>query len=500
MYNTQPLDQIAHSLQRRYALLRRWSLGLDVLLGVTCVGFLATVLCTLTVWPVAPVLLYSALAILGGVLFALLAWPVRLSALTGMVEADRVLRLQERLSTAYEYVHQEPTHPFVSSLTSAANQLQARIDVRQVFPVRLPRRLWGIPLLIAATIGFSLLHVPAWKFDDVADAETSRQTVQEGQRLEKWGRSLEEVAKREQLDRSLVLARQMQQLGQRMQREGAEKGQATERIATLTQYLRRMQQELQERALIGDAGLGVAQDVLVSGKSVKQELRDILQMLQHDSVPREMTAAAEQSIARMMRQVGPNPELENLLQSLRAGDVEAARQLLRDALQQQQASEEMEQMDRARQALEYATRTLQRGNQGDAASNRSRSPSETSRESAQGEYGDNSFAEDMPGMEDFASPGMDEGSGTPSYNRNQPGPLLRESAQPASKVDVKSGEGTMRLSYVRHLPLHNEAQVPVEEATVQYQRAAEEVLLQEQIPRDYREQIKQYFLALGMMK
>jgi hypothetical protein len=34
---------------------------------------------------------------------------------------------------------------------------------------------------------------------------------------------------------------------------------------------------------------------------------------------------------------------------------------------------------------------------------------------------------------------------------------------------------------------------------VRYQHAAEEVLSQEQIPQAYREQIKQYFLAIGMV-
>jgi hypothetical protein len=76
---------------------------------------------------------------------------------------------------------------------------------------------------------------------------------------------------------------------------------------------------------------------------------------------------------------------------------------------------------------------------------------------------------------------------------------LHESEQPASQVPVKSGEGAMRLSYVRYLPLQNEARVPLEQVTVRYQRAAEEILSQEHIPRDYREQIKQYFLAIGMV-
>ena len=113
---------------------------------------------------------------------------------------------------------------------------------------------------------------------------------------------------------------------------------------------------------------------MASGKSIKQELRDILQLLQNDAVPREMAAAAEQSVLRLSRQVGQNTQLENLLQNLRAGDLDAARQLLRDVLQQQQAAEEVEHLDRARRALEYSSRSIQRGAQGDTSASRSRSP------------------------------------------------------------------------------------------------------------------------------
>src|SRR2546426_5995945 len=110
------------------------------------------------------------------------------------------------------------------------------------------------------------------------------------------------------------------------------------------------------------------------------------------------------------------------------------------------------------------------------------------------------FSEHMPGMEDFSSPGSEQGFGSSTTTRQQNNSALRESEQPTSNVEVQSGEGAMRLSYIRYLPMQNEAQVPVEKAVVQYQHAAEAVLTQEQIPRAYREQIKQYFLSLGMMK
>jgi predicted ArsR family transcriptional regulator len=463
-------------------------------------ALLATLLTALAGWAIPQLILYGAIAVGAGVIFAVLARRVRIAALDVLIYADRVCGFHAALSTAYEYLRQHTTNPFVPGLASMAEQLAPQVEAHRVFPRRLPRRVWGIPLLLAATLGLSMLQLTPLHFAGVPEPEVARHVSREGQRLEKWGRSLEELAKREQLHQSMILARQMQQLGQRLQREGSEKAQVSERIATLSQYLQRLQQELRERALLSDPGLMAARDVLTSGKSVKQELRDILQLLQHDEVPREMLATAEQSVQRLSRQVGQNAQLENLLQNLRAGDVDAARQLLRDVLQQQQAAEEVEHLDRARRALEYSSRSIQRGPQGDPSTNRSRSQADTPSHGQMDMDEDGMFSDQMPGMDDFPSPGAEEGYGSSTLARQSPNPALRESDQPASNVDVSSGEGAMRLSYIRYLPIQNQAQVPLEQAVVQYQHAAEEVLTQEQIPRGYREQIKQYFMSLGMMK
>jgi hypothetical protein len=494
------LECAAQQLQRRIIFLQRLRIGLDVLLGGALAALLATVLMALADWSVPLPIVYGALAVVLVGIFAGLAWRVQSAALDVLTSADCAHGFHASLSTAYEYLHQHATNPFVPGLATVAERLAPRVDVRRVFPLHLPRRVWGIPLLVAATFGFSMLKVTPLRFDKVHEPEVARHVSREGQRLEKWGRDLEDLAKREQLDRSMILARQMQQLGQRLQREGGTQGQATERIATLSQYLQRLQQELRERTLMSDTGAMAAQDVLRSGQSVKQELRDILQMLQQDVPPRDMAAMAEQSVLRLSRQLGPHPQLENLLQNLRAGDLEAARQLLRDVLQQQQASEEVEHLDRARRALEYSSRSIHRGGQGDTATSHARQQPESSGQGSMDMDDEGMFSESMPGMEDFPSPGSEDGIGTSTTTRQSHDPTLRESDQPVSNVEVKSGEGAMRLSYIRHLPMANEAQVPVEKAVVQYQHAAEEVLTQEQIPRAYREQIKQYFLSLGMMQ
>jgi hypothetical protein len=494
------LECAARQLQRRVIFLRRLRIGLDVLLGGVLAALLATVLTTLAGWSVPLPVVYGVLAVVLVGIFAGLAWRVQSAQLEVLTCADRAHGFHASLSTAYEYLHHHAPNPFVPGLATVAERLAPHVDVRRVFPLHLPRRIWGIPLLIAALFGFSMLKVAPLRFDEVHEPEGTRHVSREGQRLEKWGRDLEELAKREQLDRSMILARQMQQLGQRLQREGSTQGQATERIATLSQYLQRLQQELRERALMSDIGAMAAQDVRMSGQSVKRELRDILHMLQQDMPSSDMAAMAEQSVLRLSRQLGPHPQLENLLQNLRAGDLEAARQLLRDVLQQQQASEEVEHLDRARRALEYSSRSIQRGRQGDTTTSHTRPQPEASGQGPMDIDDEGMFSESMSGMEDFPSPGSEDGIGTSTTTRQSHAPTLHESDQPASNVEVKSGEGAMRLSYIRHLPMANEAQVPVEQAVVQYQHAAEQVLTQEQIPRAYREQIKQYFLSLGMMQ
>jgi hypothetical protein len=494
------LERTAQQLQQRVVCLQRLGLGLDVLLGWALAALLGTVLRAFLGWTVPLLVVYGAVAVVALGVFVGLAWRLRSAALDTLVSADRALGFHATLSTAYEYLHEHPTNPFLPGLTAVAERLAPRVDVRRVFPVRVSRRAWGIPLLVAVTLGFSLFKVAPLRFDEAYAPDVAHTVSREGQRLEKWGRDLEALAKREQLDRSLILARQMRQLGQHLQRAGSEQGQATERIATLSQYLQRLQQELRERALMSDVGAMAVQDVLTSGKSVKQELRDILNMLQQDVQPRDMAAMAEQNVLRLSRQLGQNPRLESLLQNLRAGDLDAARQLLQDVLQQQQASEEVEHLDRARRALEYSSRSIQRGGQGDTATSRSRSQSEPSGLGPMDMGDEGMLSEHMPDMDDFPSPGSEDGVGSSTTTRQYHDPTLRESDQPVSNVEVPSGEGAMRLSYIRHLPMQNEAHAPIEQVVVQYQHAAEDVLTQEQIPRAYREQIKQYFLSLGMMK
>lgn len=464
------------------------------------VAFIGTVAVLLSGWSISLLYAYGIIIAVCALTFLVMAWRVRIPALAVLQQADRIQHFEERLSTAYEYLEQHADNPFVPGLQSEAEHAARQVDARLVFPAHWTRRWLALPLCLAAIIGVSLIDLKPLPFEDFASEEQAPEITREGKRIEQWGRRLEELAKQQRLDRSLILARHMQNLGRRLQREGGEKPAAAQRISTLSQYLQRMKQELHERALMTNAGGMGAQDVMMSGKSLKQELQDILKLLQSDELPREMTTVAEQGIRRLSQNLGANPDLERIAQSLRAGNLSAARQLLQDILKQQQAAEELEHLQRAQQALQYSSRSIQKG--GESKQSRSKSPTQFGdnvADTAPLEFDDEEASEDMPTMEDAASPGFDEGFGAARHARSGPSNRLRESGRPLSRVNVKQGEGDMRLSYIRHLPMQNEAHMPMEQIVVQYQQQAEDVLSQEHIPRAYREQVKQYFLAIGML-
>ena len=496
------LEQAVTRLQRRYRYLRRVRRSLDTTLIGLAAACLATALVTAGVWMAPLPLVYALLALSTCGVILCLSWPGRGSPLDMLAAADQTLRSRERLSTAYEYGKQHADHPFNAALMDEADRLAPRVEPRQILPLRLPRRLWAMPVLLLATFTLHWVETPMGSFDTLGDADLGRQAVREGQRLEQWGHELERLARQDHLDRSLILARQLQNLGKHLQDERAPQDAFTDRIATLLDYLQRLRQELRERALMSGMGQLGVRDTLPSGKSLKQELQDVLKLLQDEAPPRDRVATAEQSLQRLQQQAGgrPVPELESLLQNLRAGDVQAARQLLREVIEQQQASEELQHLERARRALEYASRSLRQQAEGqpggDPAPGAQQMPGDFDPRNFGGEF----MMEDLYGMEEFSAPGADAGYGVSTRVDARPEQALRESEQPVSHVELSSSPGPTRLQYMRRLPMVNEAQVPVEEVAVQYQQAAEEVLTHEDIPRGYREHIKQYFLSLGMVR
>ena len=66
------------------------------------------------------------------------------------------------------------------------------------------------------------------------------------------------------------------------------------------------------------------------------------------------------------------------------------------------------------------------------------------------------------------------------------------------QIDLEKGE--IRRNLVRSLPLKTKSGVAEEDVIVDFQRRAEEVMVKEDIPLNFREYIRNYFLLIGMIE
>lgn len=487
-------------LQKRFIFVKRYVLALDIMLCGAALGLTATVMIKLTGWFLSLWTIHGAILVLALFAFILLAWRIRISPMSVLIRTDGILRSQECLSTAYEYLHQQENNTFLPGLAIRADRISQHLNVRTVFPVSQPRRFWAIPVLIAAIVVFSLLEITPLSLDSKKIREVDQSIVQHGKRLERWGLRLEKLAGEQQMERNLSLARDMRKLGRDMQQQNWDKKQAGQRLANLSDYVQRILENLSEQAPLNKGSITKHPEAFASGRNIKQELSDLLQLLDNNTQDQDMARQAEQGIRRLSLSAGQDSELESLLRNLQAGNIEVTRRMLQDLLSQQQAREEMEHLEQARQALEYSSRAIKQNNPGDSAGGQPGKTGDNSNSETSTAAGDEMVSEGLSGLEDPASTGFYEGFGfSPYAGKGQQQPLPA-SAREVDRVKTIGADGSVSIIYMRSLPVKNEARQPIENVLSEYRKAAEEILSHEKIPREYREQVKQYFLSIGMTK
>jgi hypothetical protein len=297
----------------------------------------------------------------------------------------------------------------------------------------------------------------------------------------------------------------MQSLGQRLQNERVNEREAMARVNSLSEYVRNLEDELKKMAVLEDVSLAKVREVMVNQASVSSEVQRLLGMMGRGKLsPNEMRNLQER-LQSLGQQGMLDDRLNEALNQLRDGDLEGAREALEDYLLQEQMAQDFEHLQRAERSLE---RSFEHGID----------PSEemdldtSSRDSGEdGEYqiaGDpragsggspGDFEEgdylDSEGMGSNSSIGSGRGTETETSRSR-----LTEAKSPASRITGQTGEGGVRRTYVRTLPLKADAAIPLEEVITSYQKRAEESLLREEIPPNNRDLVRAYFLAIGLVE
>jgi hypothetical protein len=508
MEHEEVLQRTAQMLMRRARWVRRRALLLQALFAGLCLCLALAIWHRFMPLPIGRLVeLGIGMMVLSAVVAVMLGLRSRADPLRLLIRADRTLRLKERLSTAYELASQSPPHPFRTLALQEAARVARSVNPFRVIPTITPRTLRWTPFLLLAIIlvlvvDFGMLLPPSLSGGD----ERSNPALQaQGQKLERLGKRLEAEARRRGLERSLDAARRMQTVGQRLQHEKLNEREALARVNSLSEYMRNLEEELKKMAVLEDISAAKVREIMINQANVNSEVQRLLGMLSRGKLSAGDMRTLQERLQNLGQQGVLDDRLGEALSQLREGDLEGARELLENFLTQEQLAQDFEHLKRAERALE---RGLEYGFEAGDEMDFEHSDGES------GEYGDDEMAGDplggsagSPGDFDGGDYEGSEGGGSNSSvgsgrgtEGETPRPRIAETNAPPTRLSGQSGEGGVRRTYVRALPLKADASMPLEEAVSSYQKRAEESLLREEIPPNNRDIVRAYFLSIGLVE
>ena len=502
------LQRLVRTLMRRAGWVRRRALLLQALFIGLCVCLALAIWHRFMPLPIGQLVEFGIAAM---AICALLALVIGLRSgadpMGLLIRADRTLKLRERLSTAYELITSTPPHPLRPIVLQEAARVARSVNPYRVIPTTTPRTLRWTPFLLLAivlvlVVDFGML-LPQSLIS--GDERLSPTLAAQGQQLERLGKRLETEARRRGLEQSMEAARRMQSVGQRLQNEKINEREAMARVNSLAEYVRNLEEELKKMAVLEDVSISNVREVMMNQASVSSDVQRLLGMMGRGKLSSSEMHHLQERLQSLGQQGFLDDRLSEALDQLRDGDLEGAREILENYLLQDQLAQDFEHLQRAERAID---RSFEHG----------LDPSEEmdldDSGSHGGEYGEDEMAGDpragsggLPGdFEDgdyLDSEGMGSNSSIGSGRAAEseaPRSRLTETRAPASRIPGQAGEGGVRRSYVRALPLKADAAVPLEDVITTYQKRAEETLLREEIPPNNRDLVRAYFLAIGLVE
>jgi hypothetical protein len=479
---------------------------LQILVDYACGGLLAG-LCLATVavlaareaassYPIGPL---AGLAVLVAVVFALvLGWLRRPDALEVAIRADLMLRLKQRMSTAWERMSVNGDDELSDRL--AVQAVRGGIPARPgtVFPLRINRAGWLAPLAATALLLVSVIDLGG--VQPPAHRQVDEQVVGEGQRLGAFGREMQARARRDKLPRSTRQADRLERLGAHMESGALARSQALGQLERMLESLAQERTEARAEASAGERGTP-----LVQRSAIGPDLNagEMLDRLQRGGLDRNDTGALAQRLDELARAGVARRELQNALEQHEAGADEALEEILRKLARLERALKEDEELSKALEQVRRSQESLgspRASSGGPDSASAAIDWDEDERADRAGENASDARSEsrmDSPSSGRAARAGsqadasqVTERAETPlSQQTDAPGRVLKPEGQPR--------EGREFTTQGRMLPRANRPSVGQVEMGSEFAAQAEAVLSREQYPEHYKEFVRRYFLNLS---
>jgi len=358
-----------------------------------------------------------------------------------LIEADRRLGFEERLSTANEYLKKTGDNPLSPLLIedAVARARKARnIEKSPLYKAEYPGRLKYYPLLIAGILLLSVLKPGPGAADELMDF---------GERIESSSRLLAARAGEKNLEDTLF--EEMRRFGEELQKRRVSEQEALERTAEMAELLQQRIENLERTSLN-----------LEQNKDT-----DALEQSRNESVAtaeleKELMDLQEQSGSELMHSKPEELAQADILAEIQ--DLSALRELLKNFMS----------VTKGKKALSAPSDSMAGG-----------SLKEEREESAE-----------QKGTAGVA------GNEKVEDQRDTAKTLLKSSDQGVTRVEGEADWEKTKKIFLRSLPPGGESTIPEEKKLIDFRREVEEVIRKEEVPLNYREYIKNYFLKIGIVQ
>jgi len=420
-----------------------------------------------------------------------------------LIDIDTRLHLQDRLSTAYEYSTLAKPSPFAHLLLNDAEHTLNKLSPQQLFPSQwsLLHLLLGILIVInlALFVVDRLFPTAPNMTIDRATADTIKHLLQQ------YESKRPEAAKQAKPPEQQQVRDKLQDLAKQLDEQKMTRNDLLKSVDSMLQEVQSTQTELAKdlNAKLLDIqnfqNMPIQQIPQIKNFSL-QDLQRFRQSL-NDRFDNQIPESLEYDLDQLQQQT----DLQELLRQMQEGaqsDQQEGQEFLSadnktTAPEQQDQGGKEENSDRSNQRTKLPKSEQDQQENTDKGNSRSRQEQdEATGHSKEGQSGgkEEQSEQERPELEEgTATAGREKGGDTrqaPSPLEQAEGPTVQDKTKLPPQDDYRA--------YIRALTATDKATVPETEVTRPYQQELESILQKEDIPINYREYIKNYFLSIGL--
>jgi hypothetical protein len=471
--------------------------GFGGLLAGLGLATIAVLVCRLAPLPYPPWQPAGAAVIIALAVALLMGWRRRPAALEVAIRADLMLKLKQRLSTAWEFMTVQRDGELAERL--AVQAVNAGLSARpgMVFPPGVNRYgrlapLAAMALLLASVVDLDRLQAPPLR-------KTDEQVVGEGRRLGAFGREMQARAKRGKLPRSERQAVQLERLGARMESGALSRDEALGQLRRMGASLDEERMQALAEAKPTDNAPSRAESGERSPVAPGPDLGAMLERMQRGALDSGDARALAGRLGDLERSGIPRQQMENALARHRAGADDALREILENLAridrgrgEQQELSGAREQVRRTRENLGESLTDDKRdlGTDIDWDDDEERGARSAAQAQVDGRAAGKSAHEASR-----SAPRRDPGAAAD----RQPSAFRQDSGGtgPVMKPQGQVREGEEFATQGRVSPRPGRPGVENVKMASEFAAQVEEVLSRDQYPPHHKEFVRRYFLTLS---